>query len=419
MLHSAGCKIEDRGTRSAMQERILIVEDETDVAEMIRYNLEKESYRTIVAYSGAEALEAAEFHAPDLVLLDIMLPDLSGWEVCRTLRDSTKSHSIPILMLTALSSEEARIKGLTLGADDFVTKPFSIKELLLRTRKMIDRQHTLKSLLEKEKEKDLSLRYLVHELKNSVTVIGGFSALALKKRDAQDYLGRINAVAKHADSLLNDASLLSRLEMRGGSLPMDTVDVGALMEEVVDSFRDLAKERQIEIVFVEKASAKVLGDASAVRQVLINLLANAVKFNRDGAKVCIGLSEEMAWIHLSVKDEGCGIQPNEMPRIFERFYRATGSKQIKGAGLGLYIAKLLVEAMAGKISVESTPGAGSTFTVSLQKQGAVCETSPIPLALGDSTCQQASLVASPMPSPRADGEIKSAQSSSTTRVSTT
>jgi signal transduction histidine kinase len=363
-------------------------------------------------------LKAAEVHAPDLVLLDIMLPDLSGWDVCRILRDSPKSHSIPILMLTALSSEEARVKGLTLGADDFVTKPFSIKELLLRIRKMIDRHTTLRSLLETEKEKDLSLRYLVHELKNSVTVIGGFSALALRKRDPENYLGRITAVAKHADSLLNDASLLSRLEMRGGSLPMDSVDLGALIEEAVDSFRDLAKQRQIEIAFEEKASSMVQGNASAVRQVLINLLSNAVKFNRDGAKVCIRLREEMAWIHLSVKDEGCGIPPDEMPRIFDRFYRAPGSRQIKGTGLGLYIAKLLVEAMAGKISVESTPGAASTFTVSLQKQSAIRETSPIPLTLGDSNCRQASLVASPMPSTRADGEIKSAQSSSATRVST-
>jgi signal transduction histidine kinase len=401
-----------------MQEKILIVEDEPDVAELIRYNLEKETYRTVVAYSGAEALKAAEVHAPDLVLLDIMLPDLSGWEVCRILRDSPKSHSIPILMLTALSSEEARVKGLTLGADDFVTKPFSIKELLLRIRKMIDRHTTLRSLLETEKEKDLSLRYLVHELKNSVTVIGGFSALALRKRDPENYLGRITAVAKHADSLLNDASLLSRLEMRGGSLPMDSVDLGALIEEAVDSFRDLAKQRQIEIAFEEKASSMVQGNASAVRQVLINLLSNAVKFNRDGAKVCIRLREEMAWIHLSVKDEGCGIPPDEMPRIFDRFYRAPGSRQIKGTGLGLYIAKLLVEAMAGKISVESTPGAGSTFTVSLQKQSALCETSPIPLALGDSNCRQASLVASPMPSTWKEGESKSSQSSSATRVST-
>jgi two-component system phosphate regulon sensor histidine kinase PhoR len=243
---------------------------------------------------------------------------------------------------------------------------------------MIDRQHTLRRLMEKEKEKDLSLRYLVHELKNSMTGIGGFSALALRKRDKENYLERINALAKHADSLLNDASLLSRLEMREGSLPIGSVDLGALVEEAVDSFSDLAKERRIEIALAEKPPSMVLGHLSAVRQVLINLISNAVKFSPDGGKVWISLAEDMQWIHFSVKDAGCGIPPEEIPRIFDRFYRATGSEQIKGAGLGLYIAKLLVEAMAGKLSVESTFGAGSTFTVSLRKQSALRETKPLP-----------------------------------------
>jgi len=353
-----------------MPEIILIVEDEMDVAEMIRYNLEKQRYRTIVAHNGAEALKAAEAHVPDLVLLDIMLPDLSGWDICRILRDSTKNHSIPILMLTAMSSEDARIKGLSLGAEDFLTKPFSIKELLLRIRKIIDRQQTLRRLLEKGKEKDLSLSYLLHELKNSLTVIGGFSALALRKSDPKNYLGRITALVKHADTLLNDASLLSRLEMREGSLPMDSVELGALIEEVVDSFRELAKERQIEIAFMENTSSKVLGDASAVRQVLINLISNAVKFNRNAGKVWIGLTEKLQWTNVTIKDEGCGMPLDERSRIFDRFYRASGSKHIKGAGLGLYIAKLLVEAMDGKLSVESTLGTGSIFTVSLQKASA-------------------------------------------------
>jgi two-component system phosphate regulon sensor histidine kinase PhoR len=196
-------------------------------------------------------------------------------------------------------------------------------------------------------------------------------------------LGRINAIAKNVDSLLNDVSLLSRLEMREGSLPMAPVDLGDLIEEVVDSFRDFAKERQIEIASVEKASSMILGNASAVRQVLANLISNAVKFSQDGGRVWIKLTEETHWIHFSVKDQGYGIPPNEIPRIFDRFYRGTGSKQIKGAGLGLYIAKLLVEAMAGKISVESTVGAGTTFSVSLQKQSAIRETSPVPFALGD------------------------------------
>jgi signal transduction histidine kinase len=361
-----------------MQETILIVEDEEDVAEMIRYNLEKESYRTVVAYSGTEALKAAEAHPPDLVLLDILLPDLSGWEVCRVLKDRTKNHSISILMLTALSSEEARVKGLTLGADDFVTKPFSIKELLLRIRNMIDRQQTLRSLLEKAREKDMSLGYLVHELKNSVTVIGGFSALAMRKSDPKDYLGRINALAKHADSLLNDAFLLSRLEMQGGSLPMDPVDLGALIEEVVDSFSNPAKEKRVEIAFTNQISPKVMGNATAIRQVLINLISNALKFSRAGGTVWISVTEDAQGAHLTVKDNGCGIPPKDLPRIFDRFYRAAGTEHIKGTGLGLYIVKLLINALAGTLSVESTPGSGTTFTVSLPKQRPLRESSPLP-----------------------------------------
>jgi len=131
---------------------------------------------------------------------------------------------------------------------------------------------------------------------------------------------------------------------------------------------EIEKKRQIEIALVEKPSSMGIGHTSAVRQVLINLISNAVKFSRDGGKIWVGLAEEMHWIHFSVKDEGRGIPPNEIPRIFDRFYRATGSERIQGAGLGLYIAKLLVEAMAGKLSVQSTLEEGSTLTVSLQRQ---------------------------------------------------
>ena len=368
-----------------MPETILIVEDEPDVAEMIRYNLEKDTYRTIVAQGGTEALQAAQTCTPDLILLDIMLPDVTGWEVCRILRESEKTRSIPILMLTAMSSEEARVKSLTLGADDFVTKPFSLKELLLRIRKMIDRQQTLRNLTEKTKEKDLSLSYLVHELKNSVTVIGGFFSLALRRKDPENYLGKIIDLAKHADSLLNDASLLSRLETGEKSFPLEPIVLTAVIDETLETFRSCAKERQMEVLRTNKASSKVLGNRYALRQALTNLLSNALKFNRVGGEIQISVTEDMDWIKVTIHDEGCGIPPEEIPRIFDRFYRGTASQHIEGTGLGLYIAKLLVEAMRGSLSVQSTFGVGTTFTVSLQKHSAIRETSANPFAPGDST----------------------------------
>jgi two-component system phosphate regulon sensor histidine kinase PhoR len=276
-------------------------------------------------------------------------------------------------MLTALSSEEARIQGLTLGADDYVSKPFSIRELLLKIRKLIDRQQTLKMLMAKAQERDTSLKYLVHELKNSMSVIGGFSALGLRKEGAQAYLRTINVAAAHAESLLNDTSLLSRLENQQGSLPMAPLDIGSLVEEAVAVFRDTAKNRQIEIIIVHNLSSLVTGNSTAVRQVLMNLLSNAVKYNRYGGKVWVTVEGMHDGIDISITDEGCGIPRNEIPRIFDKFYRAAGSEQIKGAGLGLYIVKLLTEAMGGKISAVSRPGVGSTFTVSFQKPNAVFE----------------------------------------------
>jgi signal transduction histidine kinase len=356
-----------------MHKQVLIVEDEQDVVELLRYNLEKENYRVIVAHSGEEAIEIVQCQMPDVVLLDIMLPELNGWEVCRILREGAKGKSVPIIMLTALSSEEARIQGLTLGADDYVSKPFSIRELMLKIRRLVDRQQTLKMIQAKAQEQDMSLKYLIHELKNSMNVIGGFSALGLRKEGARDYLRTINIAAAHAESLLNDASLLSRLENQQGSLPMESLDIGSLVEEVVDVFRDTAKNRQIEIVLVNKTSSLITGNITAVTQVLMNLLSNAVKYNRYGGRVWITVERMHDGIDISITDEGCGIPRDEAPKIFNKFYRASGSEQIKGAGLGLYIVKLLIEAMGGKISAVSRPGVGSTFTVSFQKTNAVLE----------------------------------------------
>jgi len=358
-----------------MHEQVLIVEDEYDLAELLRYNLEKESYRALVAHSGEEAIEVVQCQTPDLVLLDIMLPGLNGWEICRILREGAKGKSVPIIMLTALSSEEARIQGLTLGADDYVSKPFSIRELQLKIRKLIDRQQTLKMIQAKAQERDTSLRYLVHELKNSMNVIGGFSALGLRREVAQDYLRTINVAAAHAESLLNDASLLSRLENQQGSLPMESLDIGSMVEEVVAIFRDTAKSRKIEIVFMNNTPALISGNSTAIRQILMNLLSNAVKYNRYGGRVWMTVEEMREGIDISITDEGCGIPRDEITTIFNKFYRAAGSEQIKGAGLGLYIVKLLIEVMGGKISAVSKPGVGSTFTVSFQKPNAVLQVS--------------------------------------------
>jgi signal transduction histidine kinase len=357
-----------------MKEQVLIVDDEQDVAELLRYNLAKANYEPIVAYNGEEAINAVQCHDPQAVLLDVMMPELNGWEVCRVLRQSSKGRSLPIIMLTALSDEESRVKGLSLGADDYLAKPFSLRELLLKLRKAIDERRAVNLLRTREQEQETSLRYLVHEMKNSLTVIGGFTALAIKADEGGGRLRTVNAAARHAENLLEDISLLSRLE-NGGTLPLEALDLAAEARDAVEFVRDTANKKSVELAVMKNAPVLVRADRTAIRQVLVNLLSNAVKYSRDRGRVWIYFDEREDRIEMTIRDEGPGIKHDELPRIFDKFYRAGGSERVKGAGLGLYIVKLLSAAMDGTVTAASDPGSGSSFTVSLLKQD---EARPLP-----------------------------------------
>ncbi len=352
-----------------MNKQILIVEDENDCAELLRYHLQKENYQTVVARNGEEAIDAVQCHKLDAVLLDVMLPELSGWEVCRILRESSKGKSLPIIMLTALSDEESRVKGLSLGADDYLAKPYSMKELLLKVRKHLDRQDAVRQCTARAQEQDTALQYMIHEMRNAMTVIGGYSSVALKKADPRIYLKPIHTAAAHAESLLNDASLLSRLES-GGSLPLETVDIVDMVRDVADTFHDGTNKKRQEIVIMNFRPCRIRVNRTAARQVLVNLLSNAKKYSPQSSRIWIYFDEHPETVSLSIKDEGCGIPQDELTRIFRKYYRAQGSERVKGAGLGLYIVHLLVKSMGGKITVTSEQGAGSTFTVSFAKADA-------------------------------------------------
>jgi len=350
-----------------MKKQVLIVEDEQDLAELLAYHLQKEGYQTVIAHSGEEAIDAVPNDSFDAVLLDIMLPELNGWEVCRILRESAKGKSLPIIVVTALSDEEARIKGLSLGADDYVSKPYSMKELLLKIRKHIERHQTINQMKARELEQDTVVRYMIHELGNSLTTIGGYSSLALQKDDTNKFMRRINAAAAHAESLLQDASLLSRLEKGNDRLTTEPIAIGLLVNDAIDFLRDMAKSSNIEIIAEHITTSHVQGNGTAIRQILINLVSNAIKYNRKGGTVRISCDDKDDEVDITIRDEGSGISNAELAHIFDKFYRAAGSERIKGAGLGLYIVKLLTYAMGGAVSVISQPGKGSIFTVSFIK----------------------------------------------------
>ncbi len=378
------------------RENILIVEDENDCAELLRYHLQKENYQTEIASNGKEAIEAVQRHMPDVVLLDVMMPELNGWEVCRILRESTQGKSLPIIMLTALSDEEERVKGLSLGADDYLAKPYSVKELLLKIRKHIDRQQTVKQFMSREREQDTALRCLVHELRGPLHVIGGFSSHALRQEDSNKYLKTINTAARHAESLLHDAPLLSRIKTKGDGLSVKQLDSGPVINNASDSFYVSAKtkvshkpvnaisliseiaETTRVLIGGKPISVEVMAPATDViistdnvrlTQILTNLVSNAVKFTEQGA-IVISLCVSGGWMELTVSDTGIGIREEDLHKLFTTNCRIEDAKTNErgGMGLGLAISKNLTQLLGGTITVTSIFGKGSAFVVSLPLQ---------------------------------------------------
>jgi two-component system sensor histidine kinase/response regulator len=347
-----------------MKEKILIVEDEQSTIDLLCYNLEKKGYSVQIARNGREALDLVQHGLPDLMLLDVMMPELDGWEVCRIMRNIPGSRHLPIIMLSALGQDEDRIRGLDLGADDYLAKPFSLKELLIKVRKQLDRSREARAAREREQAHHTSLGYLVHELKNAMTVIGGFSFLALEQDETLPYFKTIRSSALHAQSLLSDAALLSKLE-QGEPLPLADIDIDDVVSEVTEMFEGATGEFNGVILTTSCGSSIVRANATALRQILINLVSNALKYNREGGKVRIAVRETGQGIDISVADEGIGIAADHLPKVFDKFYRVPGSEKVKGAGLGLYIVRSLAQAMGGTIVAASEPGQGSTFTLSL------------------------------------------------------
>jgi signal transduction histidine kinase len=381
-----------------MKNQSLIVDDEHDCAELLRYHLQRENYEAVIARNGKEAIDAVQSQAPDAILLDIMMPELNGWEVCRILRESTKGKSLPIIMLTVLSEDEERVKGLSLGADDYLSKPYSVysvKELLLKLRKHIDRQETIKQLKAREQQQDTTLRYIVHEIKGSLHVIGGFSSYALRKDDSNKYFKTINTAASQAERVLHEAPLLALLATRGENLSI-RVDIGPLTSEADACFHDAVKKKvacqQVSAVSlisdIAETTRVLIGgkpvsvevrtpfmdvmistDNVKLRQILTNLVSNAVKFTEQG-KIAITLSVIGSWMEIAVSDTGIGIKEEELHKIFIAYGRIEDpkTKKYEGMGLGLTISRNLAALLGGAISVASTYGKGTTFVVSLPVQ---------------------------------------------------
>ncbi len=358
--------------------RILVADDNADMRDYLASLLGRTWDVTTVA-DGVAALREALRSPPDLVLSDVMMPGLDGFQLLRALRDDERTRTIPMMLLSARAGEEATVEGLLVGADDYLVKPFSARELTARVQAALwlaelrREQRARAAAEEANRLKDEFLATVSHELRTPLCSIMGWASILQRSPPTAIALAKgLEIIARNAavqKEIVEDILDMSRIITGRLHLEPASIDLGAVVQEAVDVVRPAAVAKGILLRYRrEERAVPLVGDALRLTQVAWNLLSNAVKFTPKGGQVEIAIVRLDASVEVRVTDTGEGIPPLVLPYVFDRFRQADGSKTRRhgGLGLGLAIVRQLVELHGGEVRAESRgPGQGATFTVRL------------------------------------------------------
>lgn len=364
---------------------ILVVDDTEDNLDLLEFALKRKPVRMLRATSGKECLVVAEQKQPDIILLDIQMPEMDGFETIKRLRANPATAKIPVVFLTAQRKDADSIAtGLALGAEQYLTKPIDTDELLVRTKMLIELKRAQAEL---ERTKADFMAMLVHDLRSPL--IGIKSVIELLQEtgkgsvlndDHFELLNSAHASSKKLLELIGDFLDLSKYEAGTIAFDKNAVPIGRFVDPVLRQMDIQFKQKNVKLVKkIEEPLPDVYVDAAKTEQVVMNLLSNALKFTKSGGAITLEAgrhSEEVItaegsktkrYVRISVTDNGVGIAPEELPLLFERYKQASSAKIVKqkGTGLGLVICKLIVEAQGGRVVAESEPGKRTTFSFTL------------------------------------------------------
>ncbi|HEY9699988.1 MAG TPA: hybrid sensor histidine kinase/response regulator [Trichocoleus sp.] len=384
-------------------DRILAVDDSPDNLFLVQTILEDRGYEISLAEDGRSALEKIEKLPPDLILLDVMMPGMDGYEVTRRVRQAQRFRKlpfIPILLITA-HEQSSVVEGLDAGADDFIRKPVDVDELLARVRSLLRLKHSIDEREQMVRQREDFVSRLTHDLRTPLVAAdrmlnlfrdGAFGDVGNDMDDAFTIMIRSN---KNLLQMVNTLLEVYRHEAGQKNLIFSSLNLQDLLQEVVQELMPLAKDKGVELqtetIDEAAATTSVQGDRLELQRVFTNLVGNAIKFTDCGfvAVRLLGIRERnlsestleagefnvvgttpsvnegqlSRCIAIEIQDTGSGISPEDQASLFQRFRQ--GEHKRAGSGLGLYLSQRIIEAHRGMIEVKSELGQGSTFTIYL------------------------------------------------------
>ncbi len=367
---------------------VLVVDDDAGNRELLERRLRRYGCRVLLAEDGLRALQIVRDEPPDLVLLDIIMPELDGFAVLERLKADPDAKHIPVVVISADQDLDSVTRCIRLGAEDYLSKPFNPVLLKARVGACLEK----KRLRDQEQAhyaavqaattaKNEFISMVAHELKVPMTSIRGYTDILLSGMAGpvnvtqQEYLQTIREGVERMRILVADLTDISRIESGDLHLEIEPVSLLGLIEEAAGTLRAEAEQkRQSLLLLVPESLPQVRADRNRVLQILANLLSNAHKYTPEGGAITVRATVEPSageparrLAHVAVQDTGLGISPEDQGRIFQRFFRS-GDRRVRampGTGLGLSITRHLVELQGGQIWFESAPDSGTTFHFTL------------------------------------------------------
>jgi len=365
----------NKGSRGEIVARLLIVDDEERNLRLLEAILVPSGYEIELAGNGEAALSKIENRPPDLVLLDIMMPRMDGFQVCERLKSQPQTREIPVVFLTAKTDSESIVRAFEVGAVDYVSKPFKTPELLARVRTHVRLKETQEALKRANATKGKFFSIITHDLKNPFNALLGYSGVLLKKFADFDDNRRIQMITTIRDASKNAYDLLenlldwSRKESGQMARKPEKIALRGLVEQNIGLVQAEVERKQIRVLNLVDSEMLGYGDVNMIRLVLRNLISNALKFTPDNGQISIECRSGERELEIAVVDTGVGIAAETLPRLFrlEEHFSTEGTRNEKGSGLGLILCKEFVEENGGAIRVESQVGVGSRFVFTLPR----------------------------------------------------